>query len=194
MSSDRWRKMLWAIPLINIVYGLINVFQLGAFLPLVPFEDVLMACLFLIVAIFLIQKNKALQWTSIFALLLAILHLLKSYVFWESSFAFDWYEIISPFIIILLLVVLMAYWWKIQLNAHRIRVMSWAVLLGWAFVLVYFFLSVLLAIEYYHAINYFLLAVILLVENWKKPISIEKMAILLATLLFLTNKLTYIWL
>jgi hypothetical protein len=194
MSSDRWVKFLWAIPLINIVYGVINIFQLGVFLPLIPIEDVLHACLFVLVAAFSFQKDKKILWIPFLAVLLALLHFFKSYIFWESLSKFDWYETFSPFIMLLLLIVLCIYWWEIQWNVATKIKFSWSVLLGWFTILFYFLLSVLLDFEYYHAVNYCWLSVLLLINHWKEPISIEKLAILLAALLFLTNKFTYIWL
>lgn len=187
MSSDRWLKILWAVPLINIVYGVINIFQLGVFLPLIPFEDLLIAMLFLLVGVAVLQKTKSLNWIILFAWILSLLHFLKSYVLWESITAFEWYEKMVPYFIVFLLIFLIAYWLNITPKK------SYARIIGLLLLLSHFVFSVLLDFSYHHAINYCLLSAILIALNWGKQKRLETMVLLFVAAVFLINKIAYIW-
>lgn len=68
----RCERIIAIILLINVVYALINIFQLGSFIPLVPLHEVFLASIFLVVAAnSFMNKSRLIFWSAtVFSLIL----------------------------------------------------------------------------------------------------------------------------
>lgn len=68
----RFERVIAIIVLINIVYAIINVFQLGSFIPLMPFHEFFLACIFIVVSLvaFWNKSSLILYSSTVFAIVL----------------------------------------------------------------------------------------------------------------------------